>query len=305
MPVPTADTKAKPTSELPSASSTAATTSVKTSQAGSSTSKAPALGGSSSSGKYAVTILPPQSSTSSVPGTTPSLFSNLNISSQPQFPAGGLFGNAGKTVTQQQPQSGAGLFGSQPKPVDQQQPPVVGLFGSQPKPVEQQKPPTVGLFGSQPKPVDQQKPEPVGLFGSQPKTAAQQQRPTSRNGKGSFGGSSVFNVGGGGSSVTKNSLPTNTTFSPSSSSTQQLPSSWTQTQIQILERGPPYFDMRSTSLFPTTHRFLHICHLQRYKASSPEELRFSDSLLRATRFRTTEPDRTVESKSVSWETPLG
>ncbi|CAF3572954.1 unnamed protein product [Fusarium graminearum] len=188
MPVRTADTKTKPTSELPLASSTAATTSGKTSQAGSSTSKAPVLGGGSNSGKYAVTILPPQSSTSSVPGTIPSLFSNLNISSQPQFPAGGIFGNAGKTVTQQQQQSGGGLFGNSGTTVAQQQP---------------QQQPGGGLFGSQPTPVDQKKPPTVGIFGSQPKTAAQQQRPASRNGKGSFGGSSVFNVGGGGSSVTK------------------------------------------------------------------------------------------------------
>ncbi|QPC74672.1 hypothetical protein HYE68_005424 [Fusarium pseudograminearum] len=207
VPATAAGTKPKPTSGLPSGSSTAATAGDKTSQASSSTSKAPALSGGNGLGNPTATVLTPQSSTSSGPGTTPSLFTNLNISSQPQFPAGGLFGNTAKTSTQQQQQRTSGLFGSQAKTVGQQQPlsgtPTVGLFGSQPKPVEQQQPPVVGLFGSLPKPVDQQQPEPVGLFGSQPKTAAQQQRPTSRNGKGSFGGSSVFNVGGGGSSVTK------------------------------------------------------------------------------------------------------
>ncbi|KAM0387241.1 hypothetical protein ACHAQC_010891 [Fusarium culmorum] len=209
VPATAADKKPKPTSELPSGSSTTATAGDKTSQASSSTSKAPALSGGNGLRDSAATVLTPQSSTSSVPGAAPSLFANLNTSSQPRFPAGGLFRNSGKTVTEQQQQqpvpgtATGGLFGSQPKPVNQQQPPVVGLFGSQPKPVEQEKPAPVGLFGSQPKPVEQEKPAPVGLFGGQPKTDAQQQRPASRNGKGSFGSSSAFNTGGGGSSLTK------------------------------------------------------------------------------------------------------
>ncbi|KAF5243778.1 hypothetical protein FAUST_2695 [Fusarium austroamericanum] len=218
VPATAAGTKPKPTSELPSGSGTAATAGDKISQAGSSAIKTPALSSGNGLGNSATTVPTPQSSTSSVPGTTPSLLTNLNISSQPQFPAGGLFGNSAKTVTQQQQQQPGtgGRFGNTAKPVAGQQPQqnqplpgtgTSGMFGSQAKTVGQQQPlpgtPTVGLFGSQPKPVEQKQPPVVGLFGSQPKPVAQQQQPTFGNGNGNFGGSSVFNTGGGGFGMTK------------------------------------------------------------------------------------------------------